>query len=606
MNWKDLEMELLELESIELERIVAEKINSIMGFKVVEFLGQGQSGKVYKCVRSESGIIYESAVKAIIIPEKIKLFSDKNIGFSKDMVRRSLVEIEALIKLKSSPNIIAIEEYECDFLPDGRVIILIRMELAKKVIFDEILCFNRQKRIEILLDIGKGIMDCEENGIIHGDIKPNNLFIAGNGKYKLGDFGISKIGSNEENRDGSAGEFSENRGTPGFCTPELWRNGIRDRSTDIYSIGILGFMLFNNGMPPFLRMEEKDKPMAKEKAFKKRVNGTKIPFPIHGGVELSRIIMKTMEFLPENRYSGSKEFCEEVKRLLKTEYEFHGHDEYEHNENFEPEYIVPEYAVPEYIVPEYSVPEYTAKAAEYIDFECNMGNYWNGNFVCKKGEIFLISDLVSGGLYSTTKCRKLHLLSKDYFISLKNIGNDLYSLNSNGESVKTEFTKNKITMQSKINIGENYTNLIITDKTMLDLGSKCFRPVRHKDLIFHGGTSEDSGLYCTSSVSGSSYKLLETEMRTFNVFRNQLITADYDGMIKIYNLSDLEELFYRRNKGEVGSVNKNTKESVSGTNIEFICCVSGKIFMQSISGECYIYESGTLLELNASVLEPIT
>ena len=561
------ELKILELDRLESEKIVAAKINNLMGFKVVELLGSGQSGKVYKCVRTDYGIFHESAVKAIIIPGNIEFFT------------RSLLEIEALIKLKYSANIIAIEDYVCDVLPDGRVIILVRMELAKKVILDEILCFSRQKRIEMLLDIGKGIMDCERNGIMHGDIKPGNLFIAENGKYKLGDFGISQIEAD-----------SENRGTPGFCAPELWRNGIKDRSTDIYSVGILGFMLFNDGMPPFLRIEEKDSSTAKEKAFKIRINGTKIPFPIHGGVELTRIIRKATEFLPENRYTGSEKFCDEIKRLLENESEFQGADEKQQKE------------------------KQKEKQKENVEPECgNMGNYWNGDFVCKIGETYLISDLVSGGLYSTTKCRKLHLLSKDYFISLKNIGNDLYSLNSNAESVKTEFAKNKITVQSKINIEEDHNNLILIDKTMLDLGKKCFRPIRHKDLIFHGGVIENSGLYCTSSVSGSSYKLLKTELRTFTIFRNQLITADYDGMIRIYNLFDLEELFYKRNRGEIRNIDKNIKdikdikevESVAGTNIEFICCISGKIFMQSISGECFIYERGTLLELNTSVLEPI-
>ena len=95
-------------------------------------------------------------------------------------------------------------------------------------------------------DIASALESCENARIIHRDVKPGNIFRNRDGLFKLGDFGIAR------QLDYSTGAHSI-VGTPNFEAPEVAFGRPYGHSADIYSLGLVLFVLLNNGQRPFIK-----------------------------------------------------------------------------------------------------------------------------------------------------------------------------------------------------------------------------------------------------------------------------------------------------------------------------------------------------------------
>jgi hypothetical protein len=100
--------------------------------------------------------------------------------------------------------------------------------------------------VNYLLDVIDGLEAAHELGIVHRDVKPSNCFLDGEGRVKVGDFGLSKSLAAETvlTRTGSF------IGTPLFAAPEQVRGGAVDARTDVYAVGATLFYLIA-GRGPF-------------------------------------------------------------------------------------------------------------------------------------------------------------------------------------------------------------------------------------------------------------------------------------------------------------------------------------------------------------------
>ena len=96
----------------------------------------------------------------------------------------------------------------------------------------------------MLHQIGEGITAASEAGIVHRDIKPQNLFRTEGGIWKILDFGISKL------QDTSATlTQGETVGTPHYMAPEQARGDTVDRRTDLYSLGAITYRALTGHQP---------------------------------------------------------------------------------------------------------------------------------------------------------------------------------------------------------------------------------------------------------------------------------------------------------------------------------------------------------------------
>lgn len=172
--------------------------------------------------------------------------------------------------------------------------LFLRMELLKSVpkYLHLIRHHFSQKEVILLgIDIVAALDALEKKQYIHGDIKPDNLFIDSKGCFKLGDLGIFHVLKN-----GLIMGFSN------YKAPEVFRKStVYDHTADIYSLGIVIYRYMNNGYLPFMS----DIQTFPDEALARRISSEDIKPPCNADNELSRIILKACAFKPEERYQQS-------------------------------------------------------------------------------------------------------------------------------------------------------------------------------------------------------------------------------------------------------------------------------------------------------------
>jgi serine/threonine-protein kinase len=88
-----------------------------------------------------------------------------------------------------------------------------------------------------------GLAYAHARGVIHRDVKPSNLLVTRDGRIKITDFGIAKVGSTKQTKTGTM------MGTPAYMAPERYAGGDVDQRCDIYSAGVVFFELLAGRRP---------------------------------------------------------------------------------------------------------------------------------------------------------------------------------------------------------------------------------------------------------------------------------------------------------------------------------------------------------------------
>ncbi|MBQ3291936.1 MAG: protein kinase [Mogibacterium sp.] len=289
---------------------------------VTRRLGTGAAGSVFEIERKdEFGIYQHAAVKVITLPaggeDEIKVvrfggMPDVEIkAYYEAAVQRVVSELELMTKLKGNSHIVSYEDHE--IIPHENGIgwdILVRMELLTPMLdyFDG-RSMTEDEVIRMGIDLCEGLELCGQYGIVHRDIKPANIFVADNGDFKLGDFGIARIVEETQTS-------LSRRGTYTYMAPEVYRGGKYDQTADIYSLGMVLYQCLNDGRNAFVpaypeRYDLEDQ----ENAFAKRIAGKAAPPPVHGSETLAAIVQKAFSFRKEDRYRNASEMKADLEAL---------------------------------------------------------------------------------------------------------------------------------------------------------------------------------------------------------------------------------------------------------------------------------------------------
>jgi serine/threonine protein kinase len=200
-------------------------------YQLLEQIGRGGMGEVYRAVRADGQYAKEVAVKFV------------RVGLDTlSVIERFRQERQVLASL-DHPNIARLLD---GGTTDEGVPYLV-MELIEGIPIDEY-CDSHglavAERLGLFLQVCSAVQYAHQHLVIHRDIKPGNILVTTAGTPKLLDFGIAKI------LDTAAGsQTTLNPMTPEYASPEQIRGESVTTSTDVYSLGVVLFELLTGRSP---------------------------------------------------------------------------------------------------------------------------------------------------------------------------------------------------------------------------------------------------------------------------------------------------------------------------------------------------------------------
>ncbi|SEA18315.1 serine/threonine protein kinase [Pseudobutyrivibrio sp. ACV-2] len=163
---------------------------------------------------------------------------------------------------------------------------------------------NFKEAISIAIQVGRGIEAAHQKGIIHRDIKPQNIIISTEGKVKVTDFGIARAASSNT-------IHADVMGSVHYSSPEQARNGFVDGKSDIYSLGIVMYEMVT-GRVPFdgdntvaVAIQHLQEEMVAPSAY-----APELP------ISLEKIILKATMKKADRRYATISDLLVDLKKAL--------------------------------------------------------------------------------------------------------------------------------------------------------------------------------------------------------------------------------------------------------------------------------------------------
>lgn len=290
---------------------------------IVERIGAGSYGVVYKAVRKEHGLESSAAIKVISIPQNPSevdslhaegLSLDETKTYFEGVVNDFINEIRVMESLKGMQNIVSVEDYKVVEHTDSvGWDIFIRMELLTPFPqYLQDLQLSQEEVVKLGSEICQALAICQQKDIIHRDIKPENIFVNDFGFFKLGDFGVAR---KLENLTGSLSQ----KGTYNYMAPEVANGTHYDARADIYSLGIVLYRLLNDNCYPFLTKETMKDPAARKSALERRLHGELLSPPCGASPALARVILRACLPDPQRRYQTPEEFQDALNAAAKGE-----------------------------------------------------------------------------------------------------------------------------------------------------------------------------------------------------------------------------------------------------------------------------------------------
>ena len=289
-------------------------------WELIEKIGEGSFGKVYKAKRTERGRSFYSAIKIISIPaskgELDSVRSEMNNEQStreyfRNLVEDCIQEIYTMEHFCGNSHVVSFEDFKVvEYLDEIGWDISIRMEyLTSFMDYCTGKELTEKEVIKLGCDLAMALIYCRKLNIIHRDVKPENIFVSRFGDFKLGDFGTAREQAHTMSNMSKKGTYS-------YMAPEIYKGEKYDSSIDIYSLGIVLYKLMNQNRLPFLSL---DKQLItyrdKETALARRMAGEKMPAPVNASASFSHIILKACAYEPGKRYRKPEDMLRDLEKL---------------------------------------------------------------------------------------------------------------------------------------------------------------------------------------------------------------------------------------------------------------------------------------------------
>ena len=282
-----------------MDNLIGKKLDGL--YEVKELIGSGGMANVYKAVMlGRNGPVPAGTVVAVKVLRQ-------EYTHDPELVRRFKNESKA-ISLLNHPNIVKV--YDVSVNDQLQYIV---MEYVDGMTLREYLNerggkLTSRETVHFISQILKALEHAHANGVVHRDIKPQNIMLLDNGQLRMMDFGIARI-SRAENQLLSG----KTMGSVHYISPEQAKGDETDCTSDIYSVGIMMYEMLS-GQLPF------DAEDAVEVAIKQISDQPKSLHEIAPQVPaaLVEITEKAMAKLPQNRYASAREMLDALDAYVQN------------------------------------------------------------------------------------------------------------------------------------------------------------------------------------------------------------------------------------------------------------------------------------------------
>ncbi len=268
----------------------------IGGCRIVKKLGEGGMGAVF--LAEHTRLKRQSVIK--VIPA--------HLSSNKQLIARFQREAQAAAVIQH-PNVVNVFN-----VGDENGVHFIEMEYVDGDGLDSLMkkkkIIPQMDAVRIIKEACKGLNEAHKHGIVHRDIKPDNIMLTRKGQVKIADFGLARASSG----DAELTKVGQILGTPAYMSPEQCQGKPTDHRCDIYSLGAT-FYAMVTGKRPFTGssvMEIMQKHIDEQPISPREYNPDL-------SIQVAKIILTMMAKKLEDRYQSGEEIVEALDQFLKEE-----------------------------------------------------------------------------------------------------------------------------------------------------------------------------------------------------------------------------------------------------------------------------------------------
>jgi non-specific serine/threonine protein kinase/serine/threonine-protein kinase len=269
-------------------------------YRIVELVGSGGMGAVYRAVRIDEQFEKQVAIK---------------------IVRRGLDTDLVLSRFKSERRILARLDHpglarllDGGTTPDGRPYLVMEYVVGRRIdLYAAERGLDVTQRLALFRQVCAAVAYAHQNLVVHRDIKPANILVTADGTPKLLDFGIAKLIDPDRSDDPTVTDGCAL--TPDYASPEQLRGEPVTTASDVYSLGVLLFELLT-GQRPYRLESRAPHVVARAVCEQEAPRPSSIATESRGALagDLDTIVLMALRKEPLRRYASVERLSDDLRR----------------------------------------------------------------------------------------------------------------------------------------------------------------------------------------------------------------------------------------------------------------------------------------------------